>query len=384
MQFSKFFGVNMKFFNREKEIKEILAILESVPNQIYFVYGPLNSGKFTLMREIISNRLDKSKYVPFFIDFRARNIVNVDNFIECLFEVDEKSKVDDFREYAKSLAELLVKSSDDLTNYYLGMPIKIPKPFFDKIFNKKDKSGDVYQYIEYLFAKINEKGKKPILILDELQMIKEITLNGNRLLLWSLFQFLVTLTKVQHLCHVFCLSSDSLFIEYIYTTGELEGRAKYILVDDFDKETSLKFMDFLSDNILNKKLSNEEKELIYSYVGGKPGDIYNVIDEMRYKKLENILDLMLKEEIQKLEIFLETLNYIKPKIKIGDEIIEIKKDDVIKALKLFKNKYEVNRKEIPTPIYIYLINKNILFLNPINGTLKPQSFLIWNAIKRIL
>ncbi|WP_423792688.1 ATP-binding protein [Methanocaldococcus indicus] len=374
----------MKFFNREKEIKEILAILESVPNQIYFVYGPLNSGKFTLMREIISNRLDKSKYVPFFIDFRARNIVNVDNFIECLFEVDEKSKVDDFREYAKSLAELLVKSSDDLTNYYLGMPIKIPKPFFDKIFNKKDKSGDVYQYIEYLFAKINEKGKKPILILDELQMIKEITLNGNRLLLWSLFQFLVTLTKVQHLCHVFCLSSDSLFIEYIYTTGELEGRAKYILVDDFDKETSLKFMDFLSDNILNKKLSNEEKELIYSYVGGKPGDIYNVIDEMRYKKLENILDLMLKEEIQKLEIFLETLNYIKPKIKIGDEIIEIKKDDVIKALKLFKNKYEVNRKEIPTPIYIYLINKNILFLNPINGTLKPQSFLIWNAIKRIL
>ena len=212
----------MKFFNREREINQILSIIEGEPNIIYFIYGPLNSGKSALIREIITNRLDKSKYIPFFIDFRTRNILNVDNFIECLFEVDEKSKVDDFREYAKSLADLLVRGSEEISKYYLGMPIKIPKPFFDKIFNKKDKSADVYQYIEYLFVKLNEKGKKPILIFDELQMIREITLNGNRLLLSSLFQFLVALTKVQHLCHVFCLSSDSLFIEYVYSAGELE------------------------------------------------------------------------------------------------------------------------------------------------------------------
>ncbi len=374
----------MKFFNREKEINKILSIIEGEPNNIYFIYGPLNSGKSTLIREVITNRLDKSKYIPFFIDFRTRNILNVDNFIECLFEVDEKSKIDDFREYAKSLADLLIGGSEEISKYYLGMPIKIPKPFFDKIFNKKDKSADVYQYIEYLFAKLNENGKKPILIFDELQMIREITLNGNRLLLWSLFQFLVALTKVQHLCHVFCLSSDSLFIEYVYTTGELEGRADYILVDDFDKETAIKFMDFLSEEILNKKLSDEDKELIYSYVGGKPILIIKVVDKLRYEDLKEILDQMLKEEIQKLRHFLKDLDYIKSRVNIEDEFIEINKEDIIEALRLFKDNYEISDDKIPKPVYIYLVKRNILFLNPVEGTLKPQSFLTWNAIKRIL
>lgn len=324
----------------------------------------------------------------------------MDNFIECLFEVDEKSKVDDFREYAKSLADLLVNGSEELSKYYLGAPIRIPKSLFDKIFAKKDKSGDVYQYMEYLFAKLNEKGKIPILIFDvlenfvfqnlcrsapkNLQMIKELTLNGNRLLLWSLFQFLVALTKVQHLCHVFCLSSDSLFIEYVYNTGELEGRAKYILIEDFDKETSLKFMDFLAKELLKSELSKEQKELIYSYVGGKPIDIIYTINEMKYRKLEDILNEMLNDSIQKLDMLLNKLDYITPKISIENEIIEIKKEDVVNALKLFKTKYEIDKKAISTPVYIYLIKENILFLNPQKGILKPQSYLVWNAIKEIV
>jgi AAA+ ATPase superfamily predicted ATPase len=363
----------MKFFNREKEIHRILSIIKGEPRLIHFIYGPLNSGKSTLMREIIANRLDKSKYIPFFIDFRTRNILNVDNFIECLFEVDEKSKVDDFREYAKSLADLLVKGSEEVSSYYLGMPIKIPKPFFEKIFNKKDKSGDVYQYVEYLFAKLNEKGKIPILIFDELQMIREVTLNGNRLLLWSLFQFLVSLTKVQHLCHVFCLSSDSLFIEYVYNIGELENRADYILVDDFDKQTVIEFIDFLAkeDNI---NLSNRDKELIYSYVGGKPILIEVVIDRLRYEKLDEILNSMLRDEIQKLKYFLED-------VKEEDEELYKK---VVNALKLFKENYEIEDIAINKKIREFLIKKNILFLNPQKGTLRPQSYLFWNAIKRLL
>ena len=35
----------MKFFNREKEIKEILYIIEPEPQRINFIYGPINSGK---------------------------------------------------------------------------------------------------------------------------------------------------------------------------------------------------------------------------------------------------------------------------------------------------------------------------------------------------
>ncbi|AEF96141.1 ATP-binding protein [Methanotorris igneus] len=361
----------MKFFNREKEIKEILSILEGEPNSIYFTYGPLNSGKTTLIKHIIENELSDD-YKVFYINFRTYLISEKREFIEAIFT----TKKDDLFEKIKDKNEvlkLITKGAKILT----GIPI--PEVEFDKLF--EEKINDAFQYLNSLLLAVKKSGKKPILILDELQMIKE---NRQKYLLKELFQFLVSLTKEQHLCHVFCLSSDSLFIEYVYNTGELEGRAKYILVDDFDKETALKFIDFLSENLLNKKLSDEDKELIFSYIGGKPLYLYNVIDEMRYKELKEILDLMLKEEVSKLDMFLEFLEYSKPKVKIKNEVIELKKEDIINALKLFKNKYEILKKEMPTPVYIYLVKENILFLDPIEGTLKPQSYLVWNAIKRIL
>ena len=322
----------MKLFNRDKEINQIIHILEGEPNFIYFIYGPINSGKSTLLREIIVNRIDNSKYIPFFIDFRTRNVLNVDNFIECLFEVDENPFTNDFREYAKSLANILIDSSEEISKYYIGTPIKIPKLFFKSIFDKNDKSGDVYQYLEYLFVKLNEKGKTPILIFDELQMIKEITTNGSSPLLKSLFQFLVAITKVQHICHCLCLTSDSLFAEYVYNTGELEGRAKYLLIDDFNKQTSLNFIDFLNNELMtNKVLTNEDKERIYNLVGGKPYDIYNVIDNLRYDNLDNILDRLLKIECSKLKKLL---------IRIKNNNFEnINYNEIIKTLSQFKNNY---------------------------------------------
>ncbi|MEO2117587.1 MAG: ATP-binding protein, partial [Methanocaldococcus sp.] len=39
---------------------------------------------------------------------------------------------------------------------------------------------------------------------------------------------------------------------------------------------------------------------------------------------------------------------------------------------------------IPKKIREFLVKRNILFLNPQKGILKPQSYLIWNAIKRTL
>jgi len=229
---------------------------------------------------------------------------------------------------------------------------------------------------------IKKEGKQPILIIDELQKIGDLKLNG--FLIYELFNYFVSLTKHKHLCHVFCLSSDSLFIERIYNEAMLEGRANYILVDDFDKETALKFMDFLAENILDKKLSDDDKNLIYNYVGGKPMDIIYVIDNIKYKKLMHILNYMLKEEVQRLKDFLKNLDYINPKVNVENEIIEVKKDEIINALRLFKDSYEISNDEIQKHVYIYLVKKNILFLNPIEGTLKPQSYLIWNAIKEVL
>ena len=359
----------MKFFNREKEINKIISILEGEPNFIYFVYGPINSGKTALINEIISNRLDKNKYVVFYFDLREIFLSKYDDFIEVLFEQYSEDKKP--LEVIKGIIKDIPVVS--------GIPI--PKNTLNELLDKKTPKN-VFKYITNILLELKKQGKQPVIILDELQKIGDMKINGY--LIYELFNYFISLTKHKHLCHVFCISSDSLFIEKVYNEAMLDGRAKYVLVDDFDKESALKFMDFLSKEILNKTLPNEKKEKIYSYVGGKPSDIYSVIDEMRYEELDDILNFMLMDEISKLDMFLDILDYVTPKIKIKNEIIEVKKEDIIETLKMFKDKYEISKKEISPPVYMYLVKENILFLNPINGTLKPQSFLIWNAIKRVL
>ncbi len=354
----------MEFFNREEEINSILSLLEDEPDLIYFIYGPLNSGKTTLIKHIIENKLTDD-YKVFYINFRTYLISEKREFIEAIFTTKKDNLFEKIKDKSEVL-NLITKGAKILT----GIPI--PEIEFDKLF--EEKINDAFQYLNDILLKVKENGKKPILILDEIQMIKDVVLNGQKYLLKELFQFLVSLTKEQHLCHVFCLSSDSLFIEYIYNTGELKDRADYILVDDFDKKTALRFIDFLSKNILNKKLSKDDKELIYSYVGGKPILIVKVIKKLRYNGLEEILDELLRDEMQKLKYFLED---------VEEENKEFY-NKVVDALRLFKEAYEVEDIKINKKIREFLVKKNILFLNPQKGILKPQSYLIWNAIKRAL
>ncbi len=82
----------MKLFNREKEMEYILHILNREPDDIYFIYGPINSGKTALINEIINNRLNKDKYVVFYFDLREIFISKYDDFIEVLFEEYEYDK----------------------------------------------------------------------------------------------------------------------------------------------------------------------------------------------------------------------------------------------------------------------------------------------------
>ena len=373
----------MKFFNREREIAEILHILNREPDDIYFIYGSINSGKTALINEIIRNRLDKNKYVVFYIDLR-RHIPNYENFIKVLFNIQRESFGSKIKRYLLSL----IKDSPDMVSSSIishlsggvigGIPV--PKNTLKEYLKSKN-TDDVFDYIAMVFEEIRNSKRTPVLIIDELQVIGDLKING--FLIYKLFNFFISLTKHEHLGHVLCLSSDSLFIERVYNEAMLDGRAKYLLVDDFDRETALKFMDFLAkENDVN--LTNNDKELIYSYVGGKPKDIKYVVEECKFKDLKKVLDYMIKDAVQKLDMLLDMLNYSKPKVEVGDEVIEIKKDDIIEALKLFKENYEIDKRHIPVPVYVYLVKKNILFLNPIEGTLKPQSFLVWNAIKRLL
>jgi AAA+ ATPase superfamily predicted ATPase len=58
-----------------------------------------------------------------------------------------------------------------------------------------------FRYITKVLMEIKKEGKQPILIIDELQKIGDLKLNG--FLIYELFNYFVSLTKHKHLYHVF-------------------------------------------------------------------------------------------------------------------------------------------------------------------------------------
>jgi AAA+ ATPase superfamily predicted ATPase len=152
--------------------------------------------------------------------------------------------------------------------------IPITRELLDSVFKDK-KPKNAFAYIIKLFEVAKSTGKQPVLILDELQKIKPLQglrgrgaephsdVNVDVLLIYELFNFFIDLTKEKHLAHVFVVSSDSLFIERVYSEAMLHGRCRYLLVDDFDEGTTMAFLE-------NNGFSDAEKERAWEYCGGKP------------------------------------------------------------------------------------------------------------------
>ena len=74
----------IEFHDREKEIEEIMSILNTRPDLITFIYGPINSGKTELLQYLIE-RLP-SNLVTFYINLRERMIRDYNDFIEALLK----------------------------------------------------------------------------------------------------------------------------------------------------------------------------------------------------------------------------------------------------------------------------------------------------------
>ena len=175
---------------------------------------------------------------------------------------------------------------------------------------------------------------------------------------------MVRLTKETHLCHCLCATSDCLFIENIYSNAHLEGRARYILVDDLPKNEAFE---------VYQGFGFENKELIWNFIGGKIGDMIILFEEKKQGLPEkDILQKMLKDTAGKLQwIKLKKLR----KIKDGTTLW--------KFLEKFKENKPLTKNEIEKDFdkILFWIEENILFYNPLEGTVRPQGKLLWKAIK---
>jgi len=81
---------DIEFFNRESETEEIVNVLKFNPRLITFIYGPINSGKTSLIMNLIENLPED--YVVFYINLRGKFISNYNDFVESLFEINREHK----------------------------------------------------------------------------------------------------------------------------------------------------------------------------------------------------------------------------------------------------------------------------------------------------
>ncbi|KAF5413422.1 MAG: putative ATP-binding protein [Candidatus Methanogaster sp.] len=341
----------IEFHNREKEIKEIRSILHTEPSLITFIYGPINSGKTTLVSHLLEELPDA--YAPFYINLRTKFLSSYDEFIESLFEVEMEADGEK-RKRKETLAELVSSVTK-----VAGIPIN--KEFLDYVF-KDNKPKNAFSYIIKLFEEVKRAGKQPVLVLDELQKIGDGKVNG--FLIYELFNFFIDLTKEKHLAHVFVMTSDSLFIEQIYSEAMLEDRCRYLLVDDFDEETTTAFLGEYG-------FSDAEIAVAWEYCGGKPICLVELVNMGKDRKgtAEEMLKIR-RGQIEEVVYSLEARD---------TEMF----GTVMGVLSEFIGKEKVAYKYLSDEIR-FLVGKNIIFADSVNKELRAQSRLNLLAIREVM
>jgi AAA+ ATPase superfamily predicted ATPase len=229
----------------------------------------------------------------------------------------------------------------------------------------------MFKYIERFFVEISKK-RTPVLIIDELQVIGDLKVDD--LLIYKLFNFFIRLTKELHLAHVFAISSDSLFIEDVHSEAMLEDRCRYLLVDDFDRETTTAFLEEYG-------LSDEEKELVWHHCGGKPICLVELVNaEEREKKVNGMLTLRTGE----IETRLKLVKELGDEMMIGSRCCDVSYEKLASTLKMFLTRDEIGMNEVDEISKRYLVKGNILFVDPLTTMMKPQSRMNLLAIREVM
>ncbi len=100
------------------------------------------------------------------------------------------------------------------------------------------KQIDPFELLLKILEKIRQK-RMPILILDEVQTLEGIYMNGEirkKNLLREFFNFLVRLTKETHVAHVVVMTSGTLFLEKIYNQSKLAETSDFYKIGHLNFE----------------------------------------------------------------------------------------------------------------------------------------------------
>ncbi len=333
----------MKFWDREKEKKWLKHYLLTEPNAILFVYGPKSSGKTTLLMKVVEE-LPKEKFIYYWFDLREKFITGYESVVELFFK-------------EKGWLESFVKTIKPKIN--LGVFELEP----EVLKSVRQKDTDPFEEMRKRLEEDRAKGLTPVIVFDELQKLKDIYLNGGnqRPLIKELFNFFVRLTKVLHLAHVIVMTSDTFFIEQIYTDSTLKNTSRFYLVDFFDDETAREIL-------ISEGLSENEASYIVERVGGVPWMIGEVLKsddpagevERLYMDIRGSVGELLGDIYE--QGWYERAEKVLKKVIDGSVEPRTKDRDVVRKL----------------------VEYEMLFYDPVKGEVKFHSRLDETAIKELL
>jgi AAA+ ATPase superfamily predicted ATPase len=325
------------FLYREKELSFLIKWFSEPPQRILFVYGPKSSGKTTIVSYIIENYfITNSEYWVKYINLRETLIGSYDSFLDAFFvEIDDEDEE--------------VGSRFGINAF--GFKAEI----YRKI---KRKQINLFRaFLSEIEAIVKQKGKKSIMIIDEIQKLRDIYIrngNGERELLKEFLNFCISLTKERHLSNVAILTSNTVFIERIYNDAKMKKTSEFVKINHLSKDEVYEWLGEIEG------IRGKDIELIWEYVGGCIIDVYKVISKVR----NNGISLREVLERERWLAYTEIVDYI-GRGGFKDEEIE-KFVNICKEITV-KGAFELNVSDIAD--YVGVIDrwseKEILFYDPL-------------------
>jgi hypothetical protein len=260
------------FINRTSELAFLKGWIAEKPENILFMYGPKSGGKTTLLYKFVTEHLSDGRYDLKHINLREILINQYQDFVRAFFEHDyskEKEDVKEKREYNLHVFKLTVEA-------FKGVETKELDPF---VIMKAE------------LRKLVAHGIRPVIIIDELQALEGIYLNGQREILKELFNFFVAMTKEAHLCHVIIASSDGYFIDRIYNDSKLKKTSQFLEVEYLQRDDVFYWLNHLEreSGITRYTLTPEQIDAIWETFGGSCWEISRFLGDILLKAEKGVV-----------------------------------------------------------------------------------------------
>jgi AAA+ ATPase superfamily predicted ATPase len=349
--------------NRKNEINFIKDYFTKLPERILWIYGPKSTGKTTLIEYIVENELfddfklfKSSKYNVKYINFRRNIVANYDTFVDSLLMPDD-----------------IKLSYENSAEFNIGI-FKISAKEFVAA---KEKKVDVFKLLKAQFESSN---KRNVLIIDEIQVLQDIYINGGKILLNEFLNFLVSLTKETHLSHVVILSSNTIFINEIYENAKLKKTSKFYKIDHLNYDEVYKWLKGAWDN--PHIFSDNEIKLIWDYLGGSIAHIQFMLTDFCELKTHSSLQEYLENEA-KLALSDFRMCFREKRRKRKDNLIE---DEFVKVAKeIIANGYAILKKDtLFDEMLDFFCEKEILFFEPSDTKVYPNSRIYVKGMEKLV